>query len=251
MILLLTAAFAFDPVLEELDDGAVDWTNLRLVVHASGGGVTGAMDNLEAAEGDAREKLEPSFQRLARAVRVDRARLAGALLDAGDAVADRLDSNLSLWEVFEARYLASGLVELDAALNLQSWLRPALVTFAHTPERPSIPGGASGLVVDARGLPLDCALAPEFFDAAGAHLFGIGDMTGYAASLHGPVVYVRDPADPVGARRAGDTPIFVRPDSVRDGTDLVFGPEAAAEITAAGASSDVLLHGKVVMVVGP
>ena len=78
MILLLSAAFAFDPVLEELDDGAVDWTNLRLVVHASGGGVTGAMDNLEAAEGDAREKLEPSFQRLARAVRVDRARLAGA-----------------------------------------------------------------------------------------------------------------------------------------------------------------------------
>ncbi len=251
MILLLSAAFAFDPVLEQLDDGAVDWTNLRLVVHSTGGGVTGAMDNLEAAEGDAREKLEPSFQRLARAVRVDRSRVAGDLLDAGDAVADRLDSNLSLWEVFEARYLASGLVELDAALSLQHWLRPALVTFAHTAERAGAAGGASGLVVDARGLDVDCALAPEFFDAAGAHLFGVGDMTAYAASLHGPVVYVRDPADPTGARRAGETPVFVRPASVRDGTDLVFAAEMASEIVAAASISDFLLHGKVVIVVGP
>lgn len=251
MILLVASAFALDPVVETLDDGAVDWTNLRLIVHGASGGATGAMSNLEAAEGDARDKLEPQVQRLARAVRVDRSRLAGALLDAGDAVADRLDSNLSLWEVYEARYFASGAVELDAALGLQAWLRPALVTFAHTPERPPQQGGASGLLIDARGLDVKCALAPELFDAAGTHLFGIGDMTAYAASQHGPVIYVADPADAAAARRAGPTPIFVKADHVQDGTDLVLSAEDAAEVRAAAAASEFLLHGNVVVVVGP
>ncbi len=250
ILAFVVAAAAVEPVIEELADGAVDWTNLRLVVHGVGGGSTGAMANLEAAEGDARAELEPRVLALARAVRVDRARLAGELLDAADAVADRLESNLSTWEVFEARYLASGRVELDAALSLQTWLRPALVTFAHTPERPARPGGASGLVVDARGLDVRCALAPELFDETGAHLYGIGDMTAYQASQHGPVVYVRDPADPAAARRAGELPVHVRALRVQDGTDLVLGAEAASAVRAAGEAGDLLLHGKVVVVVG-
>lgn len=251
LLLALAPALAVEPVLESLEDGAVDWTNLRLVVHASSGGTTGAMTNLEAAEGDAREELEPRFLRLARAVRVDRSRLAGELLDAADAVADRLESNLSTWEVFEARYLASGRVELDAALSLQTWLRPALVTFAHTPERPPRLGGASGVVIDARGLDLKCALAPELFDEAGGHLYGVGDMTAYQVSQHGPVVYVRDPADPAAARRAGDLPIFVKAARVQDGTDLVLGADDAAAVRAAAEASDVFLHGKVVVVTDP
>lgn len=251
MILLFAQALAVEPVLETLEDGAVDWTNFRLVVHATSHGTTGAMSNLEAAEGDARDELEPRFLRLARAVRVDRSRLAGELLDAADAVADRLESNLSTWEVFEARYLASGRVELDAALSLQTWLRPALVTFAHTPERPPRVGGATGLVIDARGLEVRCALAPEVFDEAGGHLYGVGDMTAFQVSQHGPVVYVRDPGDPAAARRAGELPVFVRASRVQDGTDLVLDAEGAAAARAAAEASDVFLHGKVVVVTGP
>ncbi len=250
MILLLSHAFAFDPVLESLEDGEVDWTNLRLIVHAAGGNL-GTATNLETAEGDARQQLEPRVQRLARAVRIDRTRLAGALLDAEDAVADRLDSNLSLWEVYEARYHGGGNVELDAALSLQAWLRPALVTFAHTPEHPPQVGGASGLILDARGLDLKCALGPELFDAAGAHLFGVGDMTAYAASQHGPVLYVADPGDPVAAKRAGATPLFMRVDHVQDGTDLVLSAGDASELRTAALTSDLLVHGNVVVVVGP
>ncbi len=249
--LLIPGAAAVEPVLERVAGGAIDWTNMRLVVHGTGGGSTGAMNNLEAAEGDARQQLEPRVQALARAVRVDRSRLAGELLDAADAVADRLEANLSAWEVFEARYHKGGTVELDAALSLQTWLRPALVSFLHAAERPPRQGGSSGLIVDARGLDLKCALAPEFFDAALGHLYGIGDMTAYAASQHGPVVYVSDPADPIAARRAGEVPIFLRPASVQNGTDLVFDAAAAAELRAAADASDLLLFGNVVVVTSP
>ena len=67
MLLAVAAAFAFDPVLETFSEGVVDWTNFRLVVHASSSGATGAMNNVESAEGDARAQLEPRIERLARA----------------------------------------------------------------------------------------------------------------------------------------------------------------------------------------
>lgn len=251
MLLVLAAAFAIDPVLEPHSGGVVDWTNFRLVVHAASTGTTGAMSNVESAEGDARSQLEPRVEALARALRIDHERTAGDLLDAGDAVADRLERNLAYWEVYEARYLASGAVELDAALPLQRWLRPALVTMATTTERPPVVGGASGAIVDARGLDLRCAVAPEFVDAAGAHLYGISDMTAHAGSQRPPVVYVHDPADPAAARRAGVTPTFLRPEAVRDGSDLVFGADAAARLRELLSTSDVLRNGTVVVVVGP
>ncbi len=251
MLLVAAAAFAIDPVLESYSEGVVDWTNFRLVVHASSAGSTGAMSNVESAEGDARSQLEPRVEALARAVRIDHERTAGQLLDAGDAVADRLERNLAYWEVYEARYLASGGVELDAALALQRWLRPALVTMATMAERPPVAGGASGAIVDARGLEVRCAVSPEFVDTAGAHLYSIADMTGHAGSLRPPVVYVHDPADPVASRRAGVTPVFLRPESVRNGSDLVFGAEASAKLRELVTTSDVLRNGTVVVVVGP
>jgi hypothetical protein len=251
MLLAIAVAYAIDPVMESFAAGEVDWTNFRLVVHASSAGATGAMNNIESAEGDARAQLEPRIEQLTRAVRIDRDRSADVLLDAEDAVADRLERNVSYWEVYEARYLASGGVELDAALSLQRWLRPAMVTLATTRERPPVAGGASGLVVDARDLQVKCALAPEFLDTAGAHLFGIADMTPHAASQRPPVVYVRDPADPIAARRAGLTPVFVRPEGVRSGTDLVFGGESAAALRALMEGADVFRNGTVVVVVSP
>jgi hypothetical protein len=136
-------------------------------------------------------------------------------------------------------------------LSLQRWLRPGLVTMALTHERPPVAGGVSGVVIDARGLDVACALAPEMVDEAGAHLYGIADMTPHAASQRPPVVYVRDPADPVAARRAGLTPAFVRPSRVQAGTDLVFGAEAAAALRALADSSDVFRNGTVVVVVAP
>ncbi len=249
MLFIIASALAYDPVIEAVGDGFIDWTGMRVVAKSSGRATTGAMTSLEALEGDAREQLRPTFERVARGVRIDRDRVAAALLDDGDLVADRLDANLALWEVYEARYLASGGVELDAALSLQSWLRPALVTLAQAPEVSRPQGGPSGLVIDARGTGVDPAIAPEVVDEAGGHLYGVVDMTAYAASLRGPVVYVSDAADPAAARRAGAAPSFVRAKAARSGVDIVLDAEAAAALREVGASSDALSRGAVVVVV--
>lgn len=250
-ILFVGAALAFEPVTEAVAGGVIDWTNMRLVAKSVGRARTGAITSLEALEGDARAQLQPAMTEIARAVRLDRSRMAGELLDGGDAVADRLEGNLRRWEVYEARYLTSGGVELDAALSLTAWLRPARVKMALTPEAPLVAGTVTGVVIDARGLSLEYSVSPEIFDGAGGHLYGVADMTQFASSLRGPVVYVSDPADPVAAKRVGDAPIFVRAASVQNRTDLLVEPAGASALREAAKSGTFLREGSVVVVVSP
>ena len=106
-LLLCALALATDPVLQPLSAGNVDWTGLRLLASSEGVPSSGVMINLETLEGDARSRLGPKMLKLAREVRITSSLTAGDLLDARDAVADRVDDNLSLWEVYEVRYYAS------------------------------------------------------------------------------------------------------------------------------------------------
>lgn len=252
LLLLLRSAWALDPVLEPLSDGNVDWTGLRLLAASEGVPSSGVMINLETLEGDARSRLGPRMLKLAREVRITSDRTAGDLLDARDPVADRIDDNLSLWEVYEVRYYASGGVQMEGALPLQSWLRPALVSLAKGVERTAPPTSPiSGLVVDARGIEVDYALGPSLYDPQGAALYGIASLTALSASQRSPVVYVHDPADVAAARRAGAQPLFVRATAVRDGCDLVIDAADAGKLVAAAADAPFLLQGNVVIVVDP
>lgn len=248
--LLASLAFAFDPVMEELSAGRIDWTSLRLLASAEGVPSGGVLVNLETLEGDARQRLGPRMLAMARKVRVSADLTAADLLDARDAVADRIDDNLVLWEVFEVRYYMSGGVEMEGALSLQPWLRPALVSLAKGKDR-STPATAptSGLVIDARGLELSPALSPRIEGPTGETLYSVAAMTVLAASQRTPVVYVTDPADVAAARRAGVQPMFVRARSVSAGTDLVLDAADAARVAEAAAAAPFLLQGHVVVVV--
>jgi hypothetical protein len=242
--------FAFDPVVEQLPDGRVDWTSLRLLASAEGVPSSGVMVNLESLEGDARQRLGPRMLAMARKVRVSAELTAADLLDAKDAVADRIDDNLMLWEVFEVRYFTSGGVEMEGALPLQSWLRPALVSLAKGKDRTG-PATAptSGLIVDARGLDVSPALSPRLRSGAGTELYSLAMMTVLAASQRTPVVYVTDPADAAAGKRAGTQPLFVRAIGVSADTDLVLSDADTAALTQAAADAPFLLQGNVVVVV--
>lgn len=248
--LLASAAWGFDPVIQELSDGRIDWTSLRLLASAEGVPSSGVLVNLETLEGDARQRLGPRMLAMARKVRVSADLTAADLLDARDLVADRIDDNLMLWEVFEVRYYMSGGVEMEGALPLQSWLRPALVSLAKGKDR-TTPATAptSGLVVDARGLDVSPALSPRLQGPAGETLYSVATMTVLAASQRTPVVYVTDPADVAAGKRAGVQPLFVRAASVSSATDLVLDAADAARVAQAATEAPFLLQGNVVVVV--
>lgn len=251
MILLVMAAFALDPVVEEVGGGRVDWTTLQLHATARGDASIGAITSRGSNEGDALNQLGRRMLDLAPLVRVTADEVGKDILKGEDVVADRVDANISGWQVVEARYLASGPVELDAALPLQPLFRPALVSRARGKERPPVAGGPTGLIIDARGLDVLPAIAPRIEDPAGGVLYAAETLSAYAAAQKLPVVYVHDPADPACVRRAGAEPIFARATAVQGGTDLVIQADDAATITAAAVTGDFLLHANVVIVVGP
>jgi hypothetical protein len=248
-VLLCLPALAFDPVVTELDGRArVDWTALRLEVRADGDPSAAAGGDISAVEDDARHLLGPRFLSLARKVPWDAARTVGDLLDAQDAVADSVDGNLALWEVREARYHSGGAVELDAALALHAWLRPAAVAMARGRER-AAGAGPTGLLIDARGVEVAPVVAPALLSADGRALYDGASLTTLAATQRLPAVWVRDPADPAAVLRVGASPLVVRPQSVRDGA-LVLTAADAARLDEATVSADLLLRGAVAVVVG-
>ena len=66
-------------------------------------------------------------------------------------LSEAIRARVSRWVVTEARYYASGNVELDAALSLQDLLKPYTIKSAvPMPERLSQPE-VTGLLIDARG----------------------------------------------------------------------------------------------------
>ncbi len=251
--LLLSAtsrAWAMDPIIRELSAGRVNWTTLELCAEASEANSSGSMAGYEALEGRARAELGPRMLNLAREVRIDSGHTSGDLMSSTEALADKLDANVSLWEVTEARYYTSGRVDVEVCLPVHPWLRPALSRMATGVDRSSpaeLP--YTGLIVDARGLDVDPAIAPEILDPAGAVLYGGATMTSFSASQRPMVVYVSDPADPIAVRRCGEQPVIVQAVSVADEVNLVLSPEGSAALQKAAAGAGFLAQGTVVVVV--
>lgn len=248
-VALLPQALAVAPIVRELSRGRVNWTTLDLCSEASQQNSSGSMAGYEALEGRARAEIGPLMLKLAREVRMDAGHTSGDLMTSTDAVADKVDANVSLWEVTEARYYTSGRVDIEVCLPIQAWLRPQLSRIATGTDRatpPIVP--VSGLVVDARGLTVEPAINLEIRDSAGTVLYSAASMTSFAASQRPIVVYVSDPADPVAVRRAGEQPVIVKAATVADEVNLVLDDEGAALLREAAGSAGFLAQGTVVVV---
>lgn len=245
-------AWAMDPIVRELSHGRVNWTTLDLCTDASEANSSGSMAGYEALEGRARAEIGPAMLTLAREVQLDATHTTGDLLSSTEAIADKVDANVSLWEVTEARYYTSGRVDVEVCLPIQAWLRPELSLIATGADRSSPPDvPITGLIVDARGLKLDPAINPEILDPAGAVLYSAASMTSFAASQRPIVIYVRDPADPAAVRRAGEQPVIVPAVGVRDRVNLTLDAAGAAALEKARDSAGFLAQGTVVIVMDP
>jgi hypothetical protein len=242
-------ARAMTPVVRDLSKGRINWTSLDLCASAAESNSSGSMAGYEALEGRARATLGPRMLDLAREVVIDSTHTSGDLMSSTESIADKLDANVSLWEVTEARYYTSGRVEVEVCLPIHAWLRPALSRMGAGVDRSSPPAvPISGLIVDARGLDVTPAISPELRSATGALLYSAASMTSFSASQRAPVVYVTDPADPVAVRRAGEQPLIVRAASVADDVNLLLDPSDGVALEKAISQSGFLAQGTVVIV---
>ncbi len=230
----------------------LDWTAARLIGSADGVNTSGAMTNVQTVELNARQKLGPLFLDLTRRVPFTTSQSTGDLRASGDALAERLDVGVSAWEVREARYYTGGAVELDGALDLHPWLRPALVAGARAKHRGGPASGeVTGLVVDARGLGVDPVVAPRIVDPDGGVVYSLASMTAAAAGVRTPCAWVADPADPLAAQRGGAAPLVVRAVAAVDRGDVRLSGADAALVKSAAELDPFLMSGLVAIVVDP
>ncbi len=240
-----------EPLWEDLGEGRVDWAG-EVVVASARGERGGNVAGLEMMEGSARTQRGPRMLNMARRVRIRSDATADTLLGAGDLVADRLDDNLATWEATEVRYHTGGDVEVDGALPLHGWLRPALVLMVTGRERATpVTGTATGLLIDARGLGVRPCVAPRVLNGQGETLYALDVLTPAAAAARSPAQWVGDAGDLRAARRAGENPVFVRAADVTDGCDVVLSDADFATVRREADAAPFLLCGFVVIVVDP
>ena len=249
-VLLVAAAWAadgdFPPVVEDTPSGRINWTELRLEVTARSDRTVGAWKDRRVQEQDAVDRLAPMMTALAEQVSVTPSQQADDLMDADEDLGRRLKGSLSDWRVSETRYQAGGGVEMDAALDLEAWLQPALQSLARPGEAPEPSEGPTGIVIDARGLSYSPSMAPTVLLADGTVVARAQVLAAGTLRLRSPVLYVTDPADPRAAERAGVDPLFAQATAVQGG-GLVL-----AAASAAGVHPDLpklVAGGRVVLVV--
>jgi len=255
LFLLLSTALAIEPVMEDIGAGQLNWTTMRLEVSARSDRTVGAWKNVRVQEQDALDRLEPLIEDAARRVRFDPQRRADDLLNVEDggvpaSVLRRLDDGLKSWRVRETRYLSNGGVEMDGVLEVHRWLRPMLLSQTEAARiRPSSSGLTSGVLIDVRHLDFQPCLAPELITTDGKSLIHPSKVHPDVMRRKTPVVYVRDPADPVAAERAGDAPIFLIAASVSAECQLTLDPADSKRLLDNAGFATSVTEARVVIVV--
>ena len=244
---------AIEPVQQPVPQGVVDWSSLRLELTVASQQTRGAWQDRRLQEQDAMDRLRTSMLALAGDVCIVPGTDAAELIAEGGALGERLKDGLGRWEVEEARYFSQGGVELIGALDLRAWLWPALVELsAKETLPPTEDGDISGLVVDARGLTFPLCVGPILrTHLEGPPLSTIADFSAELARRQTPALYVRDPADPRAAARAGAQPLLVRAVEIAPDGGIVVSPEGVAAMQASSAIATLINRGNIVIVVDP
>ena len=251
---LLWVALADDSVVEELSGGRVDWTRSVLTVEASAVPNPVSGGSFKATEQEARLKLVATLKSLAREIPVDARRTCGDLIAEQTASARALEEGLQEgrghWRVVETRYQASGRVEVIAELPLVEWIRPALVGVGFGDVEPAAnPGASTGLLVDARGLPVQPVFAPRLLAPDGDTLYDVDSLSASRSVGRSPVIWIQDPVASGLSERVGSHPLIVVADRVERGGDLVLSARDAARVRAIAAGADLLSAAPVAILV--
>jgi hypothetical protein len=121
------------------------------------------------------------------------------------------------------------------------------------PDAPVVEGNYTGLIIDARGLKVQPAMAPRILKADGTPIYGVGNFDLDKVVEQGLASYYRDMDAARADKRAGNNPLIVRPIGVYRRavatTDVVLSDADAAKLLAEDAKTRFLRQLKVVFVV--
>jgi len=251
----LAGPTATTPVIETVEAGHVDWSAMVLQVTSRSDRTVGAWKDRRVQEQDALDRLGPMLIEAALRIRIRPDVRADDLTSSHTpfeaALAKNLSDGLSQWRVSETRYLSRGGVEMDGVIDIQSWLRPAMLSVAAGEPQTPNPKGPTGVLIDARLLAFRPCVAPEILLADGTAIYGAAHITPDTVQVHSPVVYVSDPVDPAASERAGSQPMFISAESSSRDCRIHLNTADSNRLRRNKALAGLLATAKVVVVVNP
>lgn len=251
----LAKPLAAAPVIESVEAGQVNWSTMTLQVTSRSDRTVGAWKDRRVQEQDALDRLGPLLTEAALRIRVRPEVRADDLtrpsVPETDVLARTLRERLADWRVLETRYLSGGGVEMDGVLDLQDWLRPALLTVAAGQPQTPNPSGPTGVLIDARPLAFRPCVAPTITLADDTIIYDASRITPDTVRVHTPVVYVTDPVAPAASKRSGSQPLFISAESSANDCVLRLSRSDSNRLRENTALSGLIATAKVVIVVAP
>lgn len=242
-------------VTQTTPHGRINWTTKVITVTGTGAPSLKAPNIAVARLGAERSAKLDALHNIVEAVRVLQltgTQTVGALLDAQVPVKDAVDTLCKGFRTSDTRYFADGGVDITAQLPLDGPLTEALVPGGGK----AAPAGAAndttldstGIIINAKGLGANAALAPRIVDDTGHEVYSVVSVSKDALRQHGPTSYTKSLELASKDSRVADKPLIIRAQKLvtAGGADLVI---AAADAAKMATLKSVLTQGRVIIVV--
>lgn len=180
-----------------------------------------------------------------------------------DVIVTRVEGILKSFKTVDTRYLSDGSVEVDVEIPLSGILldailpqqmggqQPGNVQYATQAAQQFVNTAYSGLIIDARGLGLNPAMAPKILDENGNEVYGTGFVSREYAVQIGVVGYEKNLERAKSNERVADNAIVVKAKTVSgtNQSDVVIDNNSAANIQAAAKNLNFMEQCKVMIIV--
>jgi hypothetical protein len=215
------------------------------------------------------EAARRNLWRLIEGIRVDNHRLMDELILRNAELKQRLQGLIQKAETMAEKESAGGRTEIKLQMGFDGPFTEALLAVlpVSSPGRPPFrfgppannPApigprfilGPTGLVVDARGLKVEPALAPQILAEDGGLIYGLSKVSRSYVVHQGLAVYMRDMALAEASPRVANNPITVKAVELapETSTDLVISDRDAEHIRRVSRQYDFLYKCRVIIVI--
>jgi hypothetical protein len=248
------SAFAADApaVTQKTEKGEINWSEKTITVTGSGTFSNSASNAAQArlmATKAAKMDAQRNLLETIKGVNVSSGAPAATVMATSE-VRAKVEGLVKNFEVVDTKYFSDGGVDVVVRMQLDGSLAEALLPDAGSKQaKPAAPAANSNtaLIVDAKGLKLEPAMAPKIFDESGKELFSSTLVAKDKVRDNGVASYVKSVDAAKADKRAGSKPLVLKASKRADGSknDIVLSAADAAQLKDAG----YLSEGRVVIVV--
>jgi len=252
IIALLVLAFATASPALAASSATVDWQRRVIIAHGQGAPDLTASSAAAARIGAERAAQVDAFRNILetlKGVEIKGGQTAGQLMAQDSALKASVEGLIRNFKVTDRKYFSDGGVELTVEMALDGKLAEVLMPPSAMPTRTAqgTHDVGSGLVVLAKGLKLQPALAPRILDESGKELYGPDFVQPGALRENGIAGYLTSESAATHSARVGEHPMTVKAVKVH-GSDVVISAADAAKLTDSQANLGFLSEGKVIIV---